>query len=342
VETFDQRSPEVRRELVEKMGGSAETEKAVGLALEWFARHQAADGSWSAQRFDDGCGECGGGAEVKADAAMTGMVLLCYLGAGHTHMDEGPYRERIGRALAWLVARQGADGDLRGGETMYGQTVGTVALCEALAMTQDPALVKPAQRAVAFVLERASGGGERGGKRGSEKDTSVLGWLVFTIESARRAGMDVPKATFDAAGKWLEYVTVDGKPGRYAYAKGGAASAAMTAEAMFVQQLLGRKREERMMEESARFVRGTLPKWGEGAPTYSWYYATLALFQHQGEAWRAWNEALVRELLANQSKEGKMAGSWAPTDEWSRLGGRVYQTAACTLSLEVYYRYRKE
>jgi hypothetical protein len=338
VETFDQRSPEVRRELVEKMGGSAETEKAVGLALEWFARHQAADGSWSAQRFDDGCGECGGGAEVKADAAMTGMVLLCYLGAGHTHMDEGPYRERIGRALAWLVARQGADGDLRGGETMYGQTVGTVALCEALAMTQDPALVKPAQRAVAFVLERASGGG----KRGSEKDTSVLGWLVFTIESARRAGMDVPKATFDAAGKWLEYVTVEGKPGRYAYAKGGAASAAMTAEAMFVQQLLGRKREERMMEESARFVRGTLPKWGEGAPTYSWYYATLALFQHQGEAWRAWNDALVRELLANQSKEGKMAGSWAPTDEWSRLGGRVYQTAACTLSLEVYYRYRKE
>lgn len=338
VETFDQRAPESRRELVEKMGGSAETEKAVGLALEWFAKHQAADGSWSAQRFDDGCGECGGGAEVKADAAMTGMVLLCYLGAGHTHMDEGPYRERIGRALAWLVARQGADGDLRGGETMYGQTVGTVALCEALAMTQDPALVKPAQRAVAFVLERAAGGG----KRGSEKDTSVLGWLVFTIESARRAGMEVPKATFDAAGKWLEYVTVEGKPGRYAYAKGGAASAAMTAEAMFVQQILGRKREERMMEESARFIRGGLPKWGEGAPTYSWYYATLALFQHQGEAWRVWNEALVRELLANQANEGKMAGSWAPTDEWSRLGGRVYQTAACTLSLEVYYRYRAE
>ncbi len=337
VETFEQRAPEARSELVEKMGGSKETEKAVGLALDWFARHQAKDGSWSAEHFDDGCGACDGKAEVKADAAMTGMVLLCYLGAGHTHLDEGPYREVVGRALAWLVMRQTSDGDLRGGETMYGQTVSTVALCEALAMTQDPGLTRPAQRAVSFVLARAAGD-----QRKSERDTSVLGWLVFTVESARRAGIDVPRATFDAAGKWLEFVTVPGMPGRYTYAKGGAASAAMTAEAMFVQQILGHKRDERMMEQSARFVVGTLPKWGEGAPTYSWYYATLALFQHQGEAWKKWNEALVRELLANQKSEGKMAGSWEPTDEWSRLGGRVYQTAVCTLSLEVYYRYRAE
>ena len=32
-------------------------------------------------------------------------------------------------------------------------------------------------------------------------------------------------------------------------------------------------------------------------------------------------------------------GSWVPVDVWAKIGGRVYSTALCTLSLEVYYRY---
>ena len=94
------------------------------------------------------------------------------------------------------------------------------------------------------------------------------------------------------------------------------------------------------MEQSAGYILATPPRWGEGAPTYYWYYATLALFQHQGDAWKQWNERLVAELLKNQQQDGASKGSWAPTDEWSRMGGRVYQTAVCTLSLEVYYRYK--
>lgn len=337
VETFDQRAPEVRDELVRQMGGSTETERAVGLALDWFSRHQEADGHWSAQNFDDGCGRCDHPAEFRADAAMTGMALLCYLGAGHTHTQPGPCRDAVDRALRWLVARQSADGDLRQGETMYGQTVSTVALCEALAMTRDQALALPAQRAVRFVLSRASSA-----QRGDDRETSVLGWLVFTVESARRAGIDAPRSTFAAAGKWLDYVSIPGSSGLYSYSKGRPPSAAMTAEAMFVRQLLGHSRDEPMMERSARFILDSPPDWKDGAPTYHWYYATLALFQHQGDQWKAWNELLVTELLEHQRQEGPASGSWEPQDQWSRMGGRIYQTAVCTLCLEVYYRYKAE
>ncbi len=333
VETFAQRAPEVRGQVLEKMGGSAETERAVGLALEWFARHQETDGRWTGKGFDDRCGACGGASEFDADAAMTSMALLCYLGAGHTHQGDGPYREVVARGIRWLVQRQAPNGDLRRGETMYGQTVATVALCEALAMTGDQGLTDPARRAVAFVLG-ASARGAAGG------DTAVLGWLVMAVESARRAGIKVPTDTFASAEKWLGYVSAPGTPGRYAYRKSDAPSVEMTAEAMFVRQLVGHARTEPMMIESARYVLSTPPKWTEGAPTLHWYYATLALFEHQGESWSAWNGALVPELVGHQRQDGAAAGSWDPQDRWSRMGGRIYQTAVCTLSLEVYYRYR--
>ncbi|MBX3388612.1 MAG: PD40 domain-containing protein [Phycisphaeraceae bacterium] len=332
IDTQEQRNPESRGEMLAKMGGSAETERAVGTALEWFAKHQEADGRWSGKKFDAHCGECGAPAEIDADAAMTGIVLLCYLGAGHTHMADGPYRENIVRALRWLIERQEPSGDLRRGETMYGQTLSTVALCEALAMTKDQRLTGPARRAVNFVLNTAANGGPK-----REEDTSVLGWLVMTVESARRAGIAVPRDVFDAAGKWLESAS---SGGRYSYRRGEAPSAAMTAEAMFVQQILGHSRDEARMRESAEFILSEPPKWDGAAPTYHWYYATLALFQQQGEAWEKWNRQLSPILVEHQRRDGGAAGSWDPQDEWSRLGGRLYQTAVCTLSLEVYYRYK--
>lgn len=336
IDTQEQRQPESRGELLARMGGSAETEKAVGRALEWFTKHQEADGRWSGKNFDADCGKCAGSAEIDADAAMTGIVLLCYLGAGHTHVADGPYRQVVAKALQWLIDRQAASGDLRRGETMYGQTLSTVALCEALAMTKDQKLTAPTRRAVDFVLRTAAN--QHGATR--EEDVSVLGWLVMTVESARRAGIAVPRDVFEGAGKWLEEASSGGAPGKYSYARGGPASAAMTAEAMFVQQILGHSRDEARMKESAAFILSQPPVWDGAAPTYHWYYATLALFQQQGDEWDRWNRQLSPILVEHQRRDGSAAGSWDPQDEWSKLGGRLYQTAVCTLSLEVYYRYK--
>lgn len=338
VETFAQRDPEVRGEILEQMGGSRETERAVTLALRWLAAHQEPDGRWSSRGFDHRCNQCGGEAEIDSDAAITGMALLCYLGAGHTHLSEGEHRDTVARAIGWLITREAGRGDLRRGETMYAQTIASVALCEALAMTQDPRLTGPARRAAAFVLDSAARARNPAERR--PDDVSVLGWQVMAVESARRCGFDVSPATFTSADRFLDRVALPASPGRYAHTPGGRPSAAMTAEAMFVRQLTGHGRDDASMQDSARYILQTPPRWNAGAPTYYWYYATLALFQQQGDAWTAWNQALAPELLNNQHQTGPAAGSWDPQDEWSRLGGRIYQTAVCTLSLEVYYRYR--
>jgi hypothetical protein len=72
---------------------------------------------------------------------------------------------------------------------------------------------------------------------------------------------------------------------------------------------------------------------------YYWYYATLALYQLQGEEWQRWNSALKSALLSAQIRQGEHAGSWDTSDVWGGHGGRVYTTAMGALCLEVYYRY---
>jgi hypothetical protein len=331
-ETFEQRAPESRGDLVKSFGGNAETERAVGRALEWFARVQSPDGRWDSRAHE---------AEASCDTAMTGLALLSFLGAGHTHLSEGPYREHVAKAIAWLRRQQRGDGDLRqGDETMFGQTIAAVALCEAFAMTRDPELADPARRATSFVFERHARAGAAPDRR--SRDVAVIGWLVMTAESARRAGFDPPESVARGARRWLDTVSDPRGTGRYAYRAGASPSVAMTAEALFVQQLLGAPRADVRASRSAEFLTTSLPAWSREAPTHSWYYTTLALFQHQGEAWDAWNAALAPLLVRVQRTDGPDAGSWDPQDEWSRTCGRVYQTAICTLSLEVYYRYRVE
>jgi hypothetical protein len=174
---------------------------------------------------------------------------------------------------------------------------------------------------------------------GQPGDTSVLGWQAMALASARRAGIIVPDELFRAASDWLDRASASGKPGQYCYQPGNAPSPSMTAEGLFVQQLLGRKRDEPIMLGSVAYISQHPPKWTSQANTYYWYYATLSLFQHQGSAWESWNAALKKQLLAHQQQDGAVAGSWDLTDKYSKVGGRVYQTAICTLCLEVYYRY---
>ena len=92
------------------------------------------------------------------------------------------------------------------------------------------------------------------------------------------------------------------------------------------------------MQEAVAYLLEETP---QGGPInlYYWYYATLALFQLQGDAWEAWNAALQTRLLAAQETSGTQAGSWPTDTVWGGYGGRVYSTAMAALCLEVYYRY---
>ena len=141
-------------------GGSADTEKAVQAALAWLVRAQSEEGQWEVARHGGGIGkrvdgEHPQGASGRADCGVSGLALLAILGSGTTHR-EGPHSRTVARGLTFLTARQRADGSLAGEAeffaALYCHGMATLALAEAAALSGDPALRAPLERAVQYTL----------------------------------------------------------------------------------------------------------------------------------------------------------------------------------------------
>ncbi len=362
----------------ERSGASAASEEAVEKALEWLARHQDADGRWNAgtKKYSDGSvvpGEanftqhcppgdaCSGECYYwEADTALTGLALLAYLGNGQTHRTPGgKYASTVARGLEFLKLSQKGDGDLRGPSRtvgMYCHAMATLALCEAYALTADQSLRGPAEKGVAFLVRSraADGLSWRYGPGEASGDTSVLGWAVLVIKSAREVGIPVPDGVRAGARTWLNLVAEGPEKGLAVYRPGegpyGGASnyqpgrnrtPTMTAEAWACRQFLGVGGPGPASDEAARFLLANAPDRGR-VNFYYWYYGSLAMFQNGGESWDRWNARVRDGLIALQKTSGHQAGSWDARDSksvYDDRGGRIYATALAAMTLEVYYRY---
>jgi hypothetical protein len=330
------RDPRVRVELIKQEGGTTLTEAAVARGLRWLAQQQQADGRW---RLDGG---------VRSDSAATSLALLPFLGAGQTHLS-GRHKDAVARGLRWLVGKQRPDGDLRadsqGNTGMYAHGQGAIVLGEAYLMTGDEALRQPAQKALDFIVQaqypdggwryqpsrEVAGGGQRG-------DTSVVGWQLMAMQSARAAKLAVPETAFELSSHFLD--SVQRKDGAvYAYQPGHQPTPTMTAEALLCRIYLGWTKSDPPLMEGVRYLLDEHPPDAAKPNVYYWYYGTQTLHHVGGPEWERWN-FLMRDVLVNsQEARGEAAGSWAPRGEHASAGGRLYMTSLAVCTLEVYYRH---
>jgi outer membrane biosynthesis protein TonB len=343
--------------LVEREGGSAQTEAAVMSALRWLAEAQSREGRWDADQFGAGqeqavLGHNRGGAGRGADTGISALALLAYLGAGHTHLG-GEYEHTVRRGLDFLLRSQAADGSLFGDATLYAQmychAMATFALAETQAMTADRRLEPAVSRAVLYctAAQNTTSGGWRY-RPGDSGDTSQLGWQMMALASAQRAGISVPEQAWIRVERFLRSVRRGEFGGLASYRPDSGPSTSMTAEALYCRLLLGEflagGSDEQAAGEATRQLLSAPPD-ARQVNLYYWYYATLALHhRHQRDEraaadWRAWNDGLTAALLATQVTEGPDAGSWNTNTLWGGYGGRVYTTAMAAMCLEVYYRY---
>jgi hypothetical protein len=332
----------MKEALLRAYGGTSATERAVTEALRWLARNQQSSGLWSLS------GRYANGASPDNPDAATAMALLAFQGAGYTPNGDSkePFATVVTRGWRALLKRQQEDGNFfqEGGShgRLYTQALCTIALCELYGMTGDSLYRDPAQLAVNYCVATQS---ESGGWRyvpGSDSDTSVTGWFVMALQSARMAGLEVPTITLKRVGKFLDTVSLDGGA-KYSYTPGQGHRPSMTAEGLLCRQYLGWAQNDPRLRRGVGELLHNLPVDERGErDAYYWYYAAQVCHHMEGEAWRSWNAAMREVLPAMQVREGKERGSWDPREDSGvgvSGGGRLFVTCLSTYMLEVYYRH---
>jgi hypothetical protein len=337
-----------RKAMVGGYGGTKASERAVAAALNWFARHQNPDGSWSLNGFANYCkGQpCTGGGSVKSDMAATAMALLPFLAAGQTHNSKGPYRNTIEAGFSWMIGRMKKDGDLRDGLNMYAHGLASITLCEGFGLSKDPRLGLAAQNAIRFIENsqiRGTGGWHYDvPPHATLGDTSVVGWQVMALKSAQMAGLQCNEQTLAGAKRWLKNVSRGKSGGLFCYNPSSQPGPRMIAVGLLCTQYMGARRDAPAIQEGMGYLMNHLPTI-KNRDCYYWYYATQVMHNVPGPEWDTWNREMRRVLIESQITEGCAAGSWDPAEPTADLyreqGGRVMLTSLCTLTLEVYYRY---
>jgi hypothetical protein len=353
---------DVRKDLLDKGGGTAATEEAVARGLEWLALHQAPAGNWSLDEFHKTGRDaplpggkvivcsCQEGTARKNDLAATALALLPLLTAGHTHQAsraKPDYSKAVAAGLTYLLSKQDRDG--RFGGDHYTHALAMMAVCEVYGMSGAALFKAPAQKAVAYLLnaQDPTGGGWRYTSR-QPGDLSVTGWVLQALYAAQAAGLAVPPAALDAASKFVLSCETKEK-GHFLYVPTAAGESLSTpAIGLLCRLQFGAKLDSEGVVAGVELLKKTPP--GKSGDRYYEYYATRALFNVGGDAWKWWNEGPegkdgLRDTLVKAMDDGTargkshQAGSWEPATGLSRDGGRLLATALALLTLQVSYRY---
>lgn len=329
-----------RREIAMAHGGTLESEAAVERALEWLAAHQLPSGGWSLVHDGGKCqGNCpDNGSPERFDPAATGLSLLAFLGAGYTHR-EGKHRETVRRGIYFL--QQIMEETPLGGSFlhqnergMYNHGIAAFAICEAFQMTADKDLRPTAQAAIDFIVSAQSYQGGWGYLPKQPGDLTLSGWQIMALKSGFAAGLEVPAGTILRIDPFLDTQQLKSSC-FYGYRKPDK-HPTCTAIGLLLRLFRGMPHTHPTMLDGAVFVsRQNRP----GNDAYFNYYSTLLLFHIGQPFWAPWNEQMREHLIQTQSQSGHTAGSWYFDDPYGREGGRLYTTAMCAMTLEVYYRF---
>jgi len=344
------------------VGWSKTSRRVVMGGLEWLKHHQDPDGYWDCDGFMAQCklNQCGGPGNAMYDPGVSGLALLAFLGAGETH-KHGNYKKTVGKGLKYLKQVQDPEGCFGPRTTnhfTYNHAIGALAMVEAYGLTASPLFKRSAQAAIDFIHKSQNPYlAWRYGVRPQDNDTSVTGWMIMALKSAKISGLRVDQAAFDGTLAWIEKAT-EPEYGRVGYTSRGTGPArpqnlmdkfpadkseSLTAVGILARIFIGEDpRRSDIIQKGTDLCLQTLPIWDEQSGAidmYYWYYGTLAMFQVGGSAWKPWMTSMEEAIINSQRQENDEKGSWDPVGPWGTEGGRVYSTALMTMCMEIYYRY---
>jgi hypothetical protein len=354
---------------VKEFGGTRGSEDAVAAGLDWLARHQEPDGSWSCERFRNRCEsegfKCGGKGIPLYDVGVSSLALLAFLGAGNTE-SEGRHQDTVQRGLKWLKEQQDSKGCFGTTEDYrypYMHAMGTTAMIENAILSGSTAARDSASRGIDYIakIQSPQTRAWRYAEKPPDADSTVTAWMMLPLKAAQVAGYRSTDQLLRGASEFVKRVT-DEKSFRTGYLVKGdlpfrfeaqmkrsppAETESTTACGMAIRIFTGEEpRGTGAIRGQARVLLDKAPEWNPEAGRvdfFYWQFGTIAMFQLGGAEWQTWFQKLREAAIAGQQKgtpgESCQRGSWDPIDPWGTQGGRIYATAMMTLCLEGPYRY---
>ncbi|HEV3259715.1 MAG TPA: prenyltransferase/squalene oxidase repeat-containing protein [Gemmataceae bacterium] len=290
------------------------TKKATARALEWIARKQDKDGSWS-----DG--------PHQHNTAITAFALLAFMSQGHLP-DQGLYGPEVARGCRFLLASAREDGYLTGarGGSMYCHAMATLALGELWGMTGDDKIKPVLKKAVNLIVrcQNREGGWRYNPDKNSDADISVTIMQVMALRAAKNSGLFVPDKTLRHA---IAYINkcYNEQSGGFSYQPYQVPGFARTAAGVCVLQLSG-KYDAKEIKKAVGFLKQNFL-----ASQHFWYghyYAAHAMHQVGGDEWKAWYSRINKDLMDHQTADG----SWSTHHNEV---GPVFHTSIAVIILSV-------
>lgn len=317
------------------------TDDAVVKALKYLARQQQASGAWRVSNFGE-------------STAATSLSIMAFMAAGHVP-GEGPYGDKLNRAVDWVLDHQQPIDRRRGQETvmlvarrshgpMYSHGISTLMLAEVVGM-----LKKDRAKRARAVLEKAirliiksqnipkpasHSGGWRYQASSRDSDLSVTGWQLLALRAAKNVGCDVPKDNIDRAVVYVKNCRPRFRSnGGFGYQAGGRPTPTRTGIGLLSLEVCGKHKSKEAMA-GAEYLLSRPLRYNDPHFFYGVYYCTVGMFKIGGKYWESTKSHISATLLSRQLSDGSWTG-------WSseRRYGRVYCTSMAVLALAVEYQY---
>jgi len=361
---FGNRTPSGKKRNIGRLGanGKAATE-SLDRGLRWLKKHQSQNGQWDTDQYFVNCQDkpkCEPGKDQagEADYAITGYAILCFLGNGYDHRLPSKFKQTVKNGIDWLIASQKPDGLF--GQRNYEHAIATMAICEAYAMTNDPALRIPAQNAINVILSRQIKSKDYGYgwdyiTPTERNDASITGWNVMALKSASAGGINIQNGLTGSKqwleqswkasnGNWKSLTPYDKSIFPYVWNSDTGViekdhlSFVGAACAVFLGHTSGDIMLETMLNDMDTRWLAKCSIYPHNL--YASYYAMMAAFQSGGTHWEKWMNGIVPALLKAQRTDGCFDGSWDQAIDFHGADtGRMLSTTYALLNMSVVFRY---
>ncbi|MCF6228050.1 MAG: terpene cyclase/mutase family protein [Planctomycetes bacterium] len=341
--------------------------------LDYIRDLQQADGSWDSWsiRTNKRKGTWSYGSVIRCDnehgyetdrVANTSLALLMYTDEGYDHID-GPFKSSFKLGLKYLQDIQTDDGLFS--DNVRHHSLATMALGECYMLSGDDKLKSGIQKGIDALLKLRKA--DIGFGEGDTSNVIDSAYAILAMKSGKMSGLSIEISEVVETFKYIDSLRDEDS---VIYSKteesypqyGNKLKTPMPiceAAWLFAALMSG---EVNIADQRAKAIAKKLtkaeylPDWkANNVDVQYYYFASLALFQIGGDYWNNWEVKISKQLLDNQrgntklDKEREMTspgklldyGSWDPVGVNGSRYGRVYTTAMCNLSLQIWYRYQR-